>query len=723
MGKVLSIVAGAGFTVLASWVLGRLLLRRLRVPLFRQEEPLFAFVLGAGLLQAVIFLLALGGLIYDVTFWVLALGLGGIAVWQKLWRSEAKRMEPLPRGWQWFFGVLYTVFAVVYVVNAIAPEMSPDGSTYHLGTVGHYYRTHRMAPMPNHMYAQLSQGVDLLFLMAYAFGRHSAAALTHCAFLLALPLLVLRYGQRIGFAKQGAAAAILVFATPVLGVDGTSAYIDVAMACVLFAVFYLSEIDDRAVSLPLGLLAGYAYAIKYTAALAVPYALFRRRRSGLVLCAVAAALMIAPWVGRNAAWYGNPFAPFGNQLFPNPYVHVSFEQEYGELMRNYVGLESRAAIPMELTVRGRVLGGLLGPLFLAAPLCLLALGSAAGRRVLFAAVWFALPFAANVGTRFLIPAVPFLALAFTLPWARWPAVAAALALTHAVLSYPAVTRKYCDRYAWRIASIPWRAALRVTPEPVYLQDQFAGYRVANMVDRMTAPQAVVYSFAGMPEAYTTREVRTSYQSAENQKLNDLVWQVMTTPMQCEMRREFRMPPRQARRVRVVQTAGNATDLWSVHEMRVFAGGKELARRPEWRLRARPNPWDVQLAFDNSVVTRWRSWQRIEPNMFLEIDFGRVETIDAVALDGSTDQYATRLKLEVDDGSGTWKAAGVEPVDSGLAPTLEMRRQVMEEFRGAGVTHLLVGEGDYGAADMSAKQGLWGLRLVDETAGVRLYKLE
>ena len=545
------------------------------------------------------------------------------------------------------------------------------------------------------MYAQLSQGVDLLFLMAYAFGRHSAAALTHCAFLLALPLLVLRYGQRIGFAKQGAAAAIIVFVTPVLGVDGTSAYIDVAMACVSFAVFYLSEIDDRAVALPLGLLAGFAYAIKYTAVLAVPYALFRRRRSGLMLCAIAAALMIAPWVGRNAAWYGNPFAPFGNQMFPNPYVHVSFEQEYGELMRNYVGLESRSAIPMELAVRGRVLGGLLGPLFLAAPLCLLALGSAAGRRVLFAAVWFALPFAANVGTRFLIPAVPFLALAFTLPWARWPAVAAALALTHAVLSYPAVTRKYCDRYAWRIANVPWRAALRVIPEPVYLQDQFAGYRVANMVDRMTAPQAVVYTFAGMPEAYTTREVRTFPTRARKPAIErpGMAGHDHADAMRDAARIQDAAPAGAAR-AGGTDRGRLARPLERSRDAGVRRRGRGLERRPEWRLRAWPNPWGVQLAFDNSVVTRWRSWQRIEPNMFVEIDFGRLETIDAVALDVSTDQYATRLKLDVDDGSGTWKAAGVETMDSGLAPTLEMRRQVMEEFRRAGVTHLLVGEGDY-----------------------------
>jgi hypothetical protein len=218
-------------------------------------------------------------------------------------------------------------------------------------------------------------------------------------------------------------------------------------------------------------------------------------------------------------------------------------------------------------------------------------------------------------------------------------------------------------------------------------------------------------------------VRVSYQSAADEKLKDLVWQVLSSPMQCEMRREFRMAVQKVRRVRVVQTAGNSNDLWSVHEMRVFLQGKELARRPEWRLRARPNPWDVQLAFDNSVLTRWRSWQRIEPGMFIEIDFGREEAIDKVALDGSTDQFATRLRLEVDDGSETWKLAGGEPLEIGLAPALGMRRQVVEEFKWAGITHVLVGPGDFGSEDFYGKQDLWGIREAGEIGGVRLYKLE
>src|SRR5258706_494606 len=78
------------------------------------------------------------------------------------------------------------------------------------------------------MFAALSEGVEMLYVPAFAIGRHSAAALLHFTFLLVLAMLVCTYGKRIGKPLAGAAAALLVYASPVVGIDGTTAYIDVA---------------------------------------------------------------------------------------------------------------------------------------------------------------------------------------------------------------------------------------------------------------------------------------------------------------------------------------------------------------------------------------------------------------------------------------------------------------------------------------------------------------
>jgi hypothetical protein len=73
-------------------------------------------------------------------------------------------------------------YTVLYFFNALAPEISPDGSTYHLGLVARYVREHGFHLLTNDLHGSFSQAVEMLFLYAFAFGRHSAAALVHFAF-------------------------------------------------------------------------------------------------------------------------------------------------------------------------------------------------------------------------------------------------------------------------------------------------------------------------------------------------------------------------------------------------------------------------------------------------------------------------------------------------------------------------------------------------------------
>src|ERR1019366_8789946 len=106
------------------------------------------------------------------------------------------------------FGIAFGMFVVLYLANAMAPEMSPDGSTYHLGLVSRYLRAHGFERITTDLYANFSQGVEMLFLFAFAFGRHSAAALTHFAFLVTLPFAILSYARRFGFPVAGVCGAL-----------------------------------------------------------------------------------------------------------------------------------------------------------------------------------------------------------------------------------------------------------------------------------------------------------------------------------------------------------------------------------------------------------------------------------------------------------------------------------------------------------------------------------
>jgi len=737
MPQALSIVFGAGFTVVVSLALGRLLLRSFKARLYRQEENVLAFVSGAACLSLLTFFLCTVGAARKGVFLAVGVTLLAIAVWRGAHRATGESFAPLPPLWRWLFRSIFAIFFVLYFINAMAPEMSADGVAYHLGVVSRYLRAHGFERITTNMYASLSEGIELLFLFAFAFGRHSAAALTHFAFLVTLPLAMLSYARRFGFPAAGVCAALLVFVSPVAGMDGTVAYNDIATACIVFTVFYLAQIwasdeSNSGLLVPLGLVAGFGYAAKYTAFLAVPYALgivaWKSIRGGqpvvkrILVVTAWAAIMIAPWMIKNAVWLGNPVSPFLSEFFPNPYIHLSVLKDYTEYLRHY-DLTSNREIPLEVTVRGALLCGLLGPIFLLAPIGLLALRWPAGRTLLLAAMVFLIPFPANIGTRFLLPALPFVALSMGLVVAQSSAAALALVLAHAVLSWPSVIGMYSDPRAWRLENkIPIRQALRIESEESYVNFKMASYGMARLIEHYVPPGGRVFTWGGAAESYTPREIVIAYQSAFGSSIGDLLWTPLVREVPATWLLRFHYPAQRLRQIRVVQTA-TAADQWSVSEFRIYNGTAELARAANWKLRARPNPWDVQLAFDNSPVTRWRSWQAITPDMSLSVEFGTPEISDSVLLECSHDQYKIQLKLEGMDESGKWIALAGAPEATDIPEPLGLRRAVVEEVKARDIHYMLVLDTDFGAADFQNRSNVWGITMLGDHRGAKLYHLD
>ena len=189
--------------------------QRKRVSLCREEAALFGFLSGAALASLPVFLLALIGQARGSVFF--AGGATAIA-WATYRRRSAPQQKPLPsmeKTENYLYLSIITAFLFIYFVNAMAPETSPDGSGYHLGNVARMFRRHGFVWDYHSMYAYLSQGTEMLFLMAYSFGRHSAAALVHFSFLCALPLLIVCWGRRFGYWKAGFFAAVAVWVSPI----------------------------------------------------------------------------------------------------------------------------------------------------------------------------------------------------------------------------------------------------------------------------------------------------------------------------------------------------------------------------------------------------------------------------------------------------------------------------------------------------------------------------
>ncbi len=735
MRTVISILFGTGLTVTTAWALGAILIRKLSLVFYRMEEALFSFLIGSACLSAIVFALATVGLVRKGVLLALGVLAIGYALFLGAHRSRASKFGPVPQIWKWIFAVTFSGFTVLYFLNAMAPESSPDGMAYHLGEVAKYYRAHGFVRVTTNMYTNLSQGIELLFLHAFTFGKHSAAALVHFTFLVCVTFLILCYGRRIGRPAVGVAGALFFYASPVIGLDGSIAYIDVAVAAIVFGLFYLLQIWDEdknsRLLVPIGMLAGFSVSAKYTAFLAVPYAigfigwkLWRARQPVLRPVFATSLLMlvfIAPWLVKNWIWMDNPLSPFANRLFPNPYVHVSFEETYRKYMQLY-DLKSRWEIPLQLTVRGDLLNGFFGPLFLLTPLALLALRHRAGRQLWLAAILFALPYYANIGTRFLIPAAPFLCLALALAFANLGWLLLVLTLTHAISCVPRVQRIYTAPPSWRLVKSSFRAAFRIEPEEAYLSRRVSQFNEARLIERSVPPGERVFAFNQMAESYLSREILVRYEGAFNEVLGDILWTPMFRGFQPTRLLTFQFPRRELRKLRVVQTA-QAKDLpWGITEMRVLEGGRELPRAPEWRLKAHPNPWDVQMAFDNSLATRWRSWQRAEPGMFVEVDFGNVQAVDTVTIQTQED-YQTAVELEGMDTNGKWTTLSKNAQETTSRPTVSLRRAATAELKLRGVRYVMVEKDDLRSDDFRLHPGLWGIKLIGEAGPGRLYQIE
>ena len=720
MRHTLSTIFGAGFTAIVCWAFGSLAFHALRIRLARLEQDLLAAVVGAAILSAILFWMSVAQLVYTPVL----LGVGVFAVAAGWWyrrRDSAPRLPELAPGWRILFLLPFLFYAAVYLANSMAPEISPDGSTYHLGLVYRYYRMHGFDRNYVTFFSSLSQGMEMLYVYAFSFGRQSAAATLHLLSLMALAGLLLCFGRRAGRPAVGVMASLLVYLSPVVGIDAVSAYNDVGLAAAGFAVFGLLEIwrEEQSDSLliPIGLAAGFCFAIKYTGGVALVYAatvvLWERRPRALWLLCLTAGLVAVPWVARDWLWFGNPVSPLFNRYFPNPHFHIATEESLRNYFRTY-DLKTFRPLFYMLTTSGE-LGGQLGPLFLGAPLALAAAWTRFGRHALLACLIFLLPYPSNLGARFLIPALPFAALAIAegikvllgrLTRRSLFAPVAVIVTAAAVLAWPRVINTYrAAAGGWQIAHVPWQAALGIVPADEWQLKYSPVWVVARMLDTFVPDGQKVWSSSPVGEAYARTDVRVSWQSAEAEVVEDILY----TATRNTFRWRYDFPARPFRQIRLRQT-GAAGGLWSIAELHFYDGGREVRPR---LLRASPNPWDGELANDGNPVTRWRTWESMRPGQYMEATFAGIVSLDRVEADMPADPFENQTRI---DGVEAKPQITENPADPNA------RMQAIQAIRARGFGWLLINDDHFSAADILANPERWGLHLVADRGAARLYQI-
>jgi hypothetical protein len=706
----LSIFFGAAFTLATAFALGRILLRKTPAP------PEIVLGLGAAAESLLVFLLLLANLAHWGVF--LAMGAAAIVAARRWHGTLLKDPIAIPRA-AW---IVFAAYGAWYFVNALAPETLADGITYHLGLPAEYLRLHGF-PDNVTFYGMLPQGMEMLYTVAFAFGRHSAAKLVEFTFFVATIPLIFRVGRRLGASDLASTvAAVFYFCAPVVGLTGSSSYTDAAGVFFLMAAFYLLLLGEDRYLLATGVLAGFCYAIKLPGLIvpagAVLLLAVQRRWRAAMLVAAGAALVIAPWMVRDLAITGNPVAPMMSSVFTNPWFHAATDRELAADLRSLGGIPP-AQVPWELAF-GDHLTGTFGPLFFALPLGLLALKKREGRLLWAAALLFALPWLTNTGARFLMPAAALAALALGMSLPR-PLAWAAIAI-QAVLCWPHVLDAWETRYSFRLHEFPIAAALRIESEQAYCKRRFDEYNVAKMVEKATPPDSRTLALMTVATAYLDRDVAVTWQSAETDRLLDtlrLASLYSTTPT-FDWKASW---PEQAMRTLRFRMPAAYDGEWDINEVRLFSGDDPVFNSPQWSLAGWPNRWEAPLAFDGNLATRWRTWETVRAGMYLDIELGNPQRLTSAVLVTHTPVFRVPLEVYGQDVKGRWHLLTRNPQAIARAPQ-DLRLEAARALRASGFRYLLAPTGAGGNAAIGnvlvGHEGEWGLERVGDAGRFYLF---
>jgi len=329
----------------------------------------------------------------------------------------------------------------------------------------------------------------------------------------------------------------------------------------------------------------------------------------------------------------------------------------------------------------------------------------------------------NSGTRFLLPALPFLALAMTLAIPR--RLLTAVVVVHAVLGWPQVMELYTKPHSWRLRGFPWQAALRVEPQEDYLRRVLPEYEAARILNHRVGPGERVLDLVGAPLAYTRAVPLSPWQHVSAGRAADAM-EIASHPdsrLLYVAHASWTSPP--LRGLRIAQTAGGAEN-WSIQEIHLFNGDEKLFPRRDWKLWARPNIWESHLALDRNPVTRWSAWQARDPGMYFEVEFPGPQPLTRIELLCLRTEAEAHIRLVGRGNDGSWRALPAIPLRK-AAVQLNYRAWAARAVRREGFGYILTRDDNEGyglvGRDLVHNPRDWGVEALENSGKLHLFRVQ
>lgn len=226
--------------------------------------------------------------------------------------------------WIWAVPVL-----ALLLFYASFPPTFYDALLYHLGLPGYYLQAGGFAPWPENVFSAMPQNAEMLNLLLLSGGSIHGPKLLSLAAALALLLYLADWGRALKLRRPWLPALIFFSIPEVIFLAVTEKNDLLLMLFLLPGVRALARLKDdpgngraaAAGAVFLGLASGVKWqGLLYGAAFAGAWLLFsrapwgRRFRHGALIGFIVL-LLIAPWLLKNQADFGNPVHPYLGSLF------------------------------------------------------------------------------------------------------------------------------------------------------------------------------------------------------------------------------------------------------------------------------------------------------------------------------------------------------------------------------------------------------------------------
>jgi hypothetical protein len=268
--------------------------------------------------------------------------------------------------------------------------------------------------------------------------------------------------------------------------------------------------------------------------------------------------------------------------------------------------------------------------------------------------------------------------------------------------------------------------LRLEPEGHYLERRVDDYAVAKLLEKVTPRDARVLALLTVANAYLSRDVTVTWQSAEGNRLLDSLrlasvysgdplyaWTASWLPGDSLRGLRFRLP------------AAIDGEL-DASEVELYAGRDQVHNSPQWTLRGRSNPWEAPLAFDHNLATRWRTWERARAGTFLEIDFDHPQRLTAATVLSHVSARSATLEFDGQALDGQWHL--LSRVSTAQTRAREdLRHEAMRTVRHAGFRYILAPTRSGGNAPLgqilATQEAEWGLERAGEAGQFVLWRVK